>query len=161
MAVWPCGQHAVLDAPPRAHFIVNYAHVTAKHVREPCPSGTNRVCGTRVTDPGSYPRPRPSSLPLLYQISSIFSPPLSSPCTWTRRWRASSRSSAGEDLAGWFYPPPTVGPYGAALLLCQGTGFSRPAAFFMWRRRPRAIVAARSSIRPASFHLAPIMGYGT
>ena len=24
LAVWPCGQHAVLDAPPRAHFIVNY-----------------------------------------------------------------------------------------------------------------------------------------
>ena len=23
LAVWPCGQHAVLDAPPRAHFIVN------------------------------------------------------------------------------------------------------------------------------------------
>ena len=24
LAVWPCGQHAVLDAPPRAHFIGNY-----------------------------------------------------------------------------------------------------------------------------------------
>ena len=23
LALWPCGQHAVLDAPPRAHFIVN------------------------------------------------------------------------------------------------------------------------------------------
>ena len=24
LAVWPCGQHAVLDAPPRAHFIGDY-----------------------------------------------------------------------------------------------------------------------------------------
>jgi len=45
---------------------------------EPCPSGTNRVCETRVTDTGSYPRPRPSSLPSLTTISSTFSPPLSS-----------------------------------------------------------------------------------
>ena len=44
---------------------------------EPCPSGTNRVCGTRVTNQGSYPRPRPSSLPL--PPSPPFSPPSSSP----------------------------------------------------------------------------------
>jgi len=57
----------LLAEAERAAFLKDVkAHTTVKHVcyRAVCVPlfGTNRVCGTRVTDPGSYPRPRPSSL---------------------------------------------------------------------------------------------------